>query len=98
MPYCYSTAAIFEVDETSRTAGRWWSYVTPYSYWGGTTRVLPNSDILIDETSPIDQSNFNTRILEVTQSPNPTLVWQLDDGQNSYRTIHLSSLYPDVQW
>ena len=98
-PYCYSTAAIFEVNETARTANRQWSYVTPYSYWGGVTRVLPNSNIFLDETAPSDLNLTGFRIMEVTQDLNPTIVWQMQvDRQNSYRTIHLPSLYPGVQW
>ena len=96
---CYSTAAIFQVDETARTASRWWSFTTPYSYWGGVTRVLPNSDVFVDETTPFDLNLTSARLLEVTQSPNPTIVWQMEiDNQNSYRTIHIPSLYPGVQW
>jgi hypothetical protein len=98
-PVCYSTAAIFQVDENARTASRWWSFTTPYSWWGGSTRVLPNSDVFVDETAPADLNLTGTRVLEVTQSPNPTTVWQMEvPNQNSYRTIHLPSLYPDVQW
>lgn len=98
-PFCYSTAAIFNVDENARTAGRWWSFTTPYSWWGGATRLLPNSDVFVDETTPADLNLTGARVLEVTQTPNPTIIWQLEiDGQNSYRTIHLPSLYPNVQW
>jgi arylsulfate sulfotransferase len=99
LPYCYSTAAIFDVNETTMTASRFWSLQTPYSFWGGATRVLPNSNMFIDETAPIDLNLTGARVLEVTQSPNPAVVWQLEiDGQNAYRTIHLPSLYPGVQW
>ena len=39
------------------------------------------------------------RSLELTPGSNSQVVWQLQiDNQNSYRTIHLPSLYPDVQW
>ena len=99
LPYCYSTAAIFDVNETTMTASRFWSLQTPYSFWGGATRVLPNSNMFIDETAPIDLNLTGARVLEVTQSPNPAVVWQLEiDGQNAYRTIHLPSLYPGIQW
>jgi len=99
LPYCYSAGAIFDVNETTMTASRIWSLQTPYSFWGGATRVLPNSNIYIDETAPIDLNLTGARVLEATQAPNPTVVWQLEiDGQNSYRTIHLPSLYPGVQW
>lgn len=98
-PVCYSTAAIFNVDEKSKTASRWWSLITPYSWWGGSTRVLPGSDVFIDETAPGDLSLTSARVLEVTESAIPTTIWQMEiDDQNSYRTIHLPSLYPDVQW
>jgi len=95
-PYCYSTAAIFQVNETARTASRFWSFTTPYSCWGGTTRVLPNSNVFLDETTPGDLNLTGARDVEVTQTPSPAIVWQLEiDGQNSYRTIHLPSLYPE---
>ncbi len=98
-PYCYSTAAIFEVDEASRTTSRFWSFATPYSWWGGDTRVLPNGNIFVDETAPADLNLTSARVVEVTQTPTPAIVWQMEiDGQNSYRTIHLPSLYPGVQW
>jgi arylsulfate sulfotransferase len=98
-PYCYSTAAIFQVNETARTASRWWSFTTPYSYWGGSTQVLPNSNVFVDETTPGDLNLTGARVVEVTQTPNPAIIWQLEiDGQNSYRTIHLPSLYPGVAW
>ena len=97
--HCYSTAAIFEVDENARTAGRLWSYTTPYSFWGGSTRLLADSNVFVDETAPLDLNLTGSRVMEVTQDPVPAIVWQLQiDGQNSYRTIHLGSLYPDVQW
>ena len=97
--HCYSTAAIFEVDENARTAGRLWSYTTPYSFWGGSTRLLDNSNVFVDETAPLDLNLTGSRVMEVIQDPVPAIVWQLQiDGQNSYRTIHLGSLYPDVQW
>lgn len=96
---CYSTAAIFQVDETARTASRSWSFTTPYSWWGGATRLLPNSNVFVDETTPGDLNLTGARVVEVTQTPNPSMVWQLEiDGQNSYRTIHLPSLYPGVEW
>jgi hypothetical protein len=97
--HCYSTAAIFDVDENARTAGRLWSYTTPYSFWGGSTRLLADSNVFFDETAPLDLNLTGSRVMEVTQDPVPAVVWQLQiDGQNSYRTIHLPSLYPDVQW
>jgi hypothetical protein len=99
LPYCYSTAAIFEVNETARTASRQWSLSTPFSFWGGVTRVLPNTDVFLDETAPTDILPTGSRVMEVTQDSTPVTVWQLQIvNQNSYRTIHLPSLYPGVQW
>jgi arylsulfate sulfotransferase len=99
-PLCFSTAAIFQVDETAHTASRWWSFTTSsYSWWGGSTRVLPNSNLLVDETAPIDLNLTGSRVIEVTQSPTPQVVRTMQiNGQNSYRTIRLPSLYPGVQW
>jgi hypothetical protein len=61
--------------------------------------VLPNSHVFLDETTPGDLNLTGARVLEVTQDPNPTIIWKLEiPNQNSYRTIHLPSLYPGVQW
>jgi arylsulfate sulfotransferase len=96
---CYSAAAVFDVDETTTTATRQWSFNTPYSYWGGVVQQLPNSNIYIDESTPADLNNKSARAMEVTQTANPPTVWQMViNNQNSYRTIHLPSLYPGVQW
>ncbi len=98
-PMCYSTTALFNVNETNMTAQRQWSYQLPYSYWGGVTQKLANSHIFYNESSPIDLGNTNSRVAEVTQTANPTKLWELDIyNQNSYRTVHLPSLYPGVQW
>lgn len=98
-PLCYSTAAVFEVNETTMTASRKWSYTRPYSFWGGATRMLTNSNIFFDETAPADLGLNSSRVMEVTQDANPTVLWQLEiDGQNAYRTVHMPSLYPNVQW
>ena len=99
VPPCYSAAAIFDVNESTMTASREWSYMRPYSLWGGVTHVLPNSDVFVDETAPTDLNFTSARVSEVTQNANPAVVWQLViSGQNSYRTIHIPSLYPGVQW
>ena len=45
------------------------------------------------------QEKLNAQAVEVTRQQPTQLVWQLDiSGQESYRTVHLPSLYPDVQW
>ncbi len=46
---------------------------------------------------PLDDPTA-ARVMEVTKDPS-RLVWELDvDGQESYRTVRLPSLYPAVQW
>ncbi len=95
-PACYSRSAIFDVNETNMTAQLDWAYTLPFSPWGGVTQLLPNGDVYIDET---DVNNSNAQIMEVTQTSTPQVVWQMIiNGQNSYRTINLPSLYPGVQW
>ena len=99
LPNCYSVAAIFDVNESTMAASRQWGYQTPYSYWGGVTQVLPDTNIFVDESTPADLNNEGMRAVEVTQTANPQVVWQLQiNNQNSYRTMHLPSLYPGVQW
>jgi hypothetical protein len=99
LPNCYSGAAIFDVNEKAMTATREWFYQVPYSFWGGVTQVLPSGNVFVDEASPADLNNQSMRALEVTQTANPQVLWQMQiTNQSSYRTIHLPSLYPGVQW
>jgi arylsulfate sulfotransferase len=45
------------------------------------------------------QETLNAQVMEVTRQSPAQVVWQLDvSGQESYRTVHLPSLYPEVQW
>ena len=45
------------------------------------------------------QEKLNAQVVEVTQQQPAQVVWELDiSGQESYRTVHLPSLYPEVQW
>jgi arylsulfate sulfotransferase len=46
------------------------------------------------------QEKLNAQVVEITRrQPAQQLVWELDiSGQESYRTVHLPSLYPDIQW
>jgi len=46
------------------------------------------------------QEKLNAQVIEVTRrQAAQQLVWQLDiSGQESYRTVHLPSLYPEIQW
>jgi hypothetical protein len=96
-PICYSTAALFNVNETNMTATRLWSYQSPFSFWGGSSQELQNSNVLLSETAPAGLDG--STVLEVTQQPSPTVVWSLQFHQiAAYRFIHIGSLYPGVQW
>jgi hypothetical protein len=45
------------------------------------------------------QEKLNAQVAEVAPHQPAQLVWELDiSGQESYRTVHLPSLYPEVQW
>ena len=45
------------------------------------------------------QDKVDAKIVEVTRQQPAEAVWELyASGQESYRTVHLSSLYPGVQW
>ncbi len=99
MAPCYSRGAYFDVNDQTMTAQLLWAY-TPgiYSFWGGVLEQLPNSDIYMDETTPSDNPK-GARVLELTNTATPQVLWELNiTGQNSYRTLHLPSLYPGVQW
>ena len=94
---CYSRAALFNVDETSKTASVAWDYQEAYSDWGGVVQQLDDSNVYVDESAPSDDRKGG-RVQELTRSSPPTLVWNLEVSQNLYRTIHLDSLYPGVKW
>jgi hypothetical protein len=96
-PMCYSTAAIFDVNQDNLTATRAWSYQLPFSFWGGSAQELPNSNILISATAPAGLDG--STVQEVTQQPTPVVVWTLQLHKiASYRVTHLGSLYPGIQW
>jgi arylsulfate sulfotransferase len=98
-PSCYSTPTLFQVDENNMTARRMWSTQTPYSFWGGGTRLLSSSNVLFTESDPSDLDGYSSRIDEVTQTTNPTTIWKLTlHDQGAYRAEVVGSLYPGVQW
>ncbi len=48
--------------------------------------------------TPLDDPT-GARVMEVTQQKPPQTIWELSvSGQESYRTIHVPSLYPGVKW
>jgi Cu(I)/Ag(I) efflux system membrane protein CusA/SilA len=45
------------------------------------------------------QDKLDARVVEITRQEPTKVVWELYiSGQESYRTVHLPSLYPEVQW
>jgi len=70
-PACYSRPAIFDVNESARTAQLEWSSVVPYSYWGGANMELPNGNMFVDVTSTPYQPVDN---------PKPTVVRMVIKG------------------
>jgi hypothetical protein len=97
-PGCYSRATVFEVNEAAKTAHVSWSYPAPYAFWGGAIQKLDNDSMYFDDTLGADHGT-GARVMEVTQDAIPQVIWNMDiHGQFSYRTIHLPSLYPGVQW
>jgi arylsulfate sulfotransferase len=95
---CYSRAAVFQVDEDTRTASLLWQDLPGfYSFWGGSIEKLPNGNIEFDMTAPFTKPA--SQIMEVTRTDNPQTVWQLNlTGENAYRGYRIPSLYPGVSW
>ncbi len=95
---CYSRAPIFQIDEVTHQATLLWYYLPGFfSYWGGSISTLSNGDVEFDSTAPT--SLAHSRIIEVTQTGSPQIVWQMDlVGQSAYRGDRMPSLYPGVTW
>ncbi len=98
-PNCYSRAVLLQVNESAKTAAVEWQYHPGYfSSWGGSIAILDNGDVEFDMTAP-NGTNHTSRVLEVTQTVTPEIVWQLDiAGGNAYRAYRVPSLYPGVAW
>lgn len=97
-PPCYSRAAVFGVNEDAKTASVDWAAKLPFSNWGGVNQLLDNSDVFVCLSTPKDNLG-GARVEELTRTSPAKLVWDMDvNGQNSYRAIHLNSLYPGVRW
>jgi len=96
---CYTRATIFEVNETNMTASvNWADSPLSFSSWGGAVQLLPSRNMFVDLNAPVINP-AGALVFEVTKTQTPQLVWQMGiNGQNDYRTIHLPSLYPGVQW
>ena len=98
VPPCYSRATIFQVDESTTNATLLWQYLPGfYSFWGGSIGVLSNGNAEFDNSDP--WGGVSSQILEVTQTDNPQVVWQMDiTGEWAYRGSRIPSLYPGVTW
>src|SRR5436853_305875 len=100
-PACYSRAAIFKLDESTRLASLLWQDLPGYySFWGGSITPLSNGDVEDVEYNNSDPFNtLSSQILEVTQTDTHQVVWQLDiTGAWAYRGTRIPSLYPGVVW
>jgi arylsulfate sulfotransferase len=97
-PCLYSTAQIYNIDETAMTATLTFNPTTPtYSFFGGNNAVLANGNVEYCEAAggPGEAGD----IYEVTQESTPATIWHMFvNGQYVYRGQRVPSLYPGVQW
>ena len=98
-PACYSRAAIFQIDQSTRTATLvWQNRPGSYSFWGGSINQLPNTNIEFAMSAPFPTVRAS-RLLEVTQTDSPQITWQMDiQNGYAYRAYRIPSLYPGVSW
>jgi arylsulfate sulfotransferase len=96
---CYSRAVVIQADETTKAATVQWQYLPGYyTFWGGSIEVLDNSDVEFDASEPFG-ATVESRVMEVTQTDTPEIVWQMDIlGGFAYRAYRIPSLYPGVVW
>lgn len=95
---CYSSVAVFQLDESAKTATVLWedNLLPSYSICCGDALVLPNGNYEFDIAFDVNTPGFS-HIEEVTASQQ--LVWKMDiEGQLAYRGIRIPSLYPDQVW
>jgi arylsulfate sulfotransferase len=98
-PACYSRATIFQVDESARLARLVWQESPGiYSLWGGSISQLPNGNVEFAMSAPFPTIS-GSRVLEVTHTDTPQIVWQMDiEKGHAYRAYRIPSLYPGVSW
>jgi arylsulfate sulfotransferase len=99
-PTCYSRATIFQLDESTMQAQLLWQDLPGlYTFWGGSINQLQNGNVEFDMSEPFPPPTLGARVMEVTQTDDPQVVWQMDlPGGFSYRTYRIPSLYPNVIW
>lgn len=102
---CYSRGVLLNLDVAAKTVSiQWADNLTPiFALCCGNINVL-GTNFSHDnvEMGTGGQSVFPpqaSEALEVTQTPSPQVVWQLNlSGQFSYRMVRIPSLYPGVSW
>ncbi len=111
-PACYSTASVYQVDESSMTATLTSHYKAPasmYSYFGGNVQPLANGDLQADfcatlcstQSGSVNCAKQGGGVIQELNlnGATPQLIWQAaTPGTAQYRAQRLPSLYPGVQW
>jgi len=101
---CYSSAVIYQIDESTRVASvQWQDQPGNQSIWGGSINQLDNGNIEFDMNAPgfPPAPNVASQIQEVTQTADPQIVWKMDIlpiPVYAYRAYRVPSLYPGVSW
>jgi arylsulfate sulfotransferase len=98
---CYSRATLFQIDESSMVADLQWQDLPGlFSLWGGDVTQLENGNVEFDVNAPTPAPGpgILSQVQEVTQTPSPQIVWQMNIGLNAYRAYRIPSLYPGVTW
>lgn len=95
---CYTTVPLMQVDENAKTASFLFHQMLPpalYSYFAGSTRVLPNTNVEFN----LAGVGKSADTIEVTQTATPQTVWEMQiPNANTYRSFRIPSFYPGVQW
>ncbi len=97
---CYSSVPVFQLNEYTNTAQvmQETNLSPAYSVCCGSTNLLSNGDLEYDVADDVNTPDVSF-IQEITQEPNPQLVWQMNiSGQLAYRGFRIPSLYPGVEW
>lgn len=99
-PAClYSRIPVFDIDEKSMTATLKFNQTIPaaqYSFFGGTTTRLGNSDLEYDLCA---EPKYTGIVREVTMDSAAKTVWEMTvTHSNLYRANRIPSLYPEVAW
>ena len=98
---CYSRATVYQIDESTKTVSLDWYFLNSlFTPWGGSIGQLANGNIEFAMSQPfLPNDPAASLVQEVTQTTNPTLVWQMTiSGSNAYRAYRIPSLYPGVAW